>query len=170
MAMLGSLLQGLGRNEEGTALIEGALIVPVLCIMLFGVYEFSWYFYQQHLISTGLRDAARYLSRASSRCNPNSSNWLIDQAYARNLAATGSIAGGTPRVKEWSAAAVRVTCTPVENPVGPDGLSAFRGGPFIFVVTASTRFPDPGLGFLRLLGLSNAVISVSHSERVIGPG
>src|SRR5262249_21346603 len=128
------------------------------------------YFYQQHLISTGLRDAARYLSRASSQCNPNSPNWLIDQAYARNLAATGSIAGGAARVKGWSAAAVRVVCTPIENPIGPDGLSAFRGGPFIFVVTASTRFPDPGLGFLRLLGLNSTVISVSHSERVIGPG
>jgi hypothetical protein len=38
------------------------------------------------------------------------------------------------------------------------------------VVTASTRFTDPALGFLGLLGLKFPTISVSHSERVTGPG
>jgi hypothetical protein len=37
-------------------------------------------------------------------------------------------------------------------------------------VTASTRFRDPALGFFGLLGLQSPAISVSHSERVIGPG
>jgi Flp pilus assembly protein TadG len=70
----------LARDEEGTALIEGAIIVPVLCILLFGVYEFSWFFYQQHLISTGLRDAARYLARLPTPCNAALPNWKINQA------------------------------------------------------------------------------------------
>jgi Flp pilus assembly protein TadG len=160
----------LRQDEDGTALIEGAIIVPVLCILLFGVYEFSWFFYQQHLVSTGLRDAARYLARASTPCNPESTVWIIDQAGARNLATTGSILGGTARVKGWTAAAVRLTCTPIDNPIAASGLNAYRGGPVIYVVTASTRFTDPALGFLGLLGLTSPSISVSHSERVIGPG
>jgi len=168
--MLTPMLQLLTRDEEGSALIEGAIVVPVLCVLLFGVYEFSWYFYQQHLISTGLRDAARYLARSPAPCNPASYGWLSDQASAKNLAATGSIGGGPARVKGWSAALVRLDCTPVDNPIGASGLSAFRGGPVIYVVTASTRFTDPALGFFSLLGLKFPTISVSHAERVIGPG
>src|SRR5215471_3686092 len=168
--MLGQLLRHLRKDEDGTALIEGAIVVPVLCILLFGVYEFSWFFYQQHLVSTGLRDAARYLARANAACNPDSGGWIVDQAGARNLATTGSILGGAVRVKGWTAPAVRLTCTPIDNPITPSGLNAYRGRPVIYVVTASTRFADPALGFLGLLGLTAPAISVSHSERVIGPG
>jgi Flp pilus assembly protein TadG len=168
--MLTRMLQFLTGNEEGSALIEGAVVVPVLCVLLFGVYEFSFFFLQQHLISTGLRDAARYLARSSAPCNPDSFSWPIDQASAKNLAATGSIAGGVARVKGWTASAVRLSCTPVDNPIGASGLSAFRGGPVIYVVTASTRFTDPALGFLGFLGLKFPTITVSHSERVMGPG
>jgi hypothetical protein len=168
--MLSRMLQLLTKNEEGSALIEGAIVVPVLCVLLFGVYEFSWFFYQQHLISTGLRDAARYLARSAAPCNPDSYSWPIDHASAKNLATTGSIGGGAARVKGWTAAAVRLNCTPIDNPTGSSGLSAFRGGPVIYVVTASTRFTDPALGFFGFLGLKLPTISVSHAERVIGPG
>jgi len=165
-----AMLERLARNEEGSALIEGAIVVPVLCVLLFGVYEFSWFFYQQHLISTGLRDAARYLAHLSAPCDQTSFNWPIEQASARNLATTGSISGGAARVKGWTAAAVRLDCRWVDNQTGPGGLSAYRGGPVVYVVTASTRFRDPALGFFGLLGLQSPAISVSHSERVIGPG
>jgi len=158
------------RNEDGSALIEGAIVMPVLCVLLFGVYEFSWFFYQQHLISTGLRDAARYLARSSAPCNPDASSWPSDRANARNLATTGSVGGGVARVKGWSGAAVALDCLPIDNMVSARGLSTYRGGKVIHVVTASTRFVDPGLGFLRFLGLKSPTISVSHSERVIGPG
>jgi hypothetical protein len=167
--MLMPMLQRPAANDEGSALIEGAIVVPVLCVLLFGVYEFSWFFYQQHLISTGLRDAARYLARLPAPCNPTSFTWYIDQASAKNLATSGSIGGGATRVKGWTAANVRLDCTPIDNP-RPSGLSVFRGGSVIYVVTASTRFTDPALGFFGFLGLKSPSISVSHSERVIGPG
>jgi hypothetical protein len=160
----------LARNHDGTALIEGAIVVPVLCILLFGVYEFSWFFYQQHLISTGLRDAARFVARLPTPCNPESNNWSLGQLNAKNLATTGSINGGAARVKGWTAANVRLECQPIENPISANGLSTFRGGPVIYVVTASTRFTDPALGLLGFLALKTPIISISHSERVIGPG
>jgi hypothetical protein len=37
-------------------------------------------------------------------------------------------------------------------------------------VTVSSRFADPSLGFFRFLGFDPPFISVSHSERAIGPG
>jgi Flp pilus assembly protein TadG len=160
----------LWHDSEGSALVEGAILVPVLFVLLFGVYEFSWFFYQQHLVSVGLRDAARYLARASSPCEPASPIWAAEEANAKNLAATGSINGGAVRVKGWTAGMVTPLCTQIDNPVGADGLSTYRGADVIYVVTVSTRFTDPSLGFFGFLGLRPPVISVSHSERVIGPG
>jgi len=168
--MLRSMLKRLARDNEGSAMIEGAIAVPVLCLLLFGVYEFSWFFYQQHLVSEGLRDAARYLARVSAPCDPASTEWPLEQMRAKNLATTTSIGGGAARVKGWTAASVSVQCTAIENPIGPTGLSAYRAGPVVFVVTASTRFTNPALGLFGILGLRSPVISVSHSERVIGPG
>ena len=60
------ILQSLRRDNEGSALIEGAIILPVLFILVFGVFEFSWLICQQHLISTGIRDAARYIARSAT--------------------------------------------------------------------------------------------------------
>jgi Flp pilus assembly protein TadG len=158
------------QDCAGSALVEGAVIVPVLFVLMFGIYEFSWLFYQRHLISTGLRDATRYLARSADPCNPGSRNWLLAQENARKLATTGSIIGGPSRVKGWSADMVIPACQAIDNPTTLNGLAAYRGGPTIYVVTVSTRFADPSLGFFKLLGLQSPVISVEHSERAIGPG
>ncbi len=157
-------LQALRRNSDGSALVEGAVLLPLLFVLMFGVYEFSWFFYQQHLISTGLRDAARYLARVSRPCDSNSPIWQAEEAYARNLATTGSITGGAPRVPGWTSGMVALRCTSIDNP------GAYRGGEVIYVVTASSRFSDPSLGFFPLLRLQPPAISASHSERAIGPG
>lgn len=157
-------------DEHGSALVEGAVLVPLLFVLLFGVYEFSWFFYQQHVVSTGIRDAARYLARVVDGCNVLSSVWASEEAYAKNLATTGSINGGAERVRGWAPEMVTSRCAAVDNPVGADGLGLYRGGRAIQVVTVSTRFAEPALGFLALLRLPPPIISVSHSERVIGPG
>ena len=168
--MLGRTLRALWQDREGSALVEGAIVVPVLFALMFGIYEFSWIFFQQHLISTGLRDATRYLSRLPDPCDGASPTWIIGQENDKNLATSGSIGGGRARVKGWTAAMVTPQCTAIDNSSGSNGLTAFRGGPVIYVITVSTRFPDPSLGFFGFLGLKSPVISVAHSERAIGPG
>jgi hypothetical protein len=158
------------RDDEGSALVEGAVLLPVLLVLMFGVYEFSWLFYQQHVISDGLRDAARHLARSSNPCNGASPAWSADEAAAQILAATGSVTNGPARIKGWRPDMVAITCSAIDNPIGADGLRAYRGRAVVYVVTVSSRFTDPSLGFFRLLGLQSPVISVSHSERVTGPG
>jgi Flp pilus assembly protein TadG len=158
------ILQSLWRNSEGSALVEGALVLPILCMLVFGVFEFSWLFYQQHLISTGIRDAARYLARTAT---PND---LMIQTGAKNLATTGAIDGDTARVSGWWTRDVDITYASVDNPVGVNGLTAFRGGAVIQSVTVSTSFAVPSLGFFGLLGLKPPAFTVSHQERVTGPG
>jgi Flp pilus assembly protein TadG len=160
----------LHRDETASALVEGAVLLPLLIVLFLGIFEFSWFFYQQHLVSTGIRDAARYLARVPDPCATAAPAWTAAEASARNLAATGSIYGGPPRVNGWTPAMVTASCMPVANATALDGLPSYRGGPTIFVVTISTRFRDPSLGFFSLLGLDAPAISASHAERVIGPG
>ena len=69
--MSARILQSLWRNGDGSALIEGAVLMPVLLILVLGVFEFSWLIDQQHLISTGINDAARYIARSA---NPHDRN------------------------------------------------------------------------------------------------
>jgi Flp pilus assembly protein TadG len=157
-------LRSLRRNDEGSALIEGAIIVPFLLVLVLGVFEFSWLIYQQHLISTGIHDGARYIARSA---NPND---RTIQNNAKKLATTGAIDGDTARVRGWTTRDVNITYAPVNNSVGVDGMPAFRGGAVIQNVTVSTTFTVPSLGFFGFLGLKPPALTVSHQERVIGPG
>ena len=158
------ILQSLWRNGEGSALIEGAIVVPLLLILVLGVFEFSWLIDQQHLISTGIYDAARYSAQSA---NPNN---LTIQKRAKNLATTGAIDGDTARVRGWTARDVNISYSSVENPVDVNGSTTFRGGAVIRSVTVSTTFTVPSLGFFGFLGLKPPALTVSHQERVIGPG
>lgn len=163
------IVRSLRQDRKGSALVEGVVVLPVLIALLFGVYEFSWFFYQQHVISLGLRDAARYLARSRDPCEFGSPVWAAAQENAKNLATTGSIGGGAARVKGWAAAMIVPRCSQVDNSPPSRGQSPYRGGLVIYVVTVSTQFADPSLGFFGLLGLPSPIIFVSHSERVIGP-
>ena len=101
-------------------MLEGTILVPVLFALIFGVLEFSYYFYQQHLVSTGVRDAARYLARVQ---DPTAA---AAQTTAQNLAATGSPAGGSyRRAKGFDPAEVSISFSLVANaPVG--GVRPYR--------------------------------------------
>ena len=157
-------MQSLWRNDEGSALIEGAILVPVLLVLVLGVLEFSWLIDQQHLISTGIHDAARYLARSA---NPND---VTIQKDAKTLATTGAIDGNTARVRGWTPLDVKVTYGSVNNPVGGNGLTLYRGGAVVESVTVSTTFTVPSLGFFGFLGLKPPALTVSHQERIIPPG
>jgi Flp pilus assembly protein TadG len=157
----------LWRDQRGSALIEGAVLLPLLIALVFGVFEFSWLFYQQHLVAIGLHDAAGYLARLSDPCNAVSRAWKTEQQHAKNLATRGSLTGGAARVRGWTPEMVTTKCTKIDNPVEHNGLSRFRGAS-IYVVTASTQFTYPSLGLLSLLHLKLPAISSSYSERAIG--
>src|ERR1700682_5782323 len=114
------ILRSLWRNSEGSALVEGALVVPILCTLLFGVVEFLLLFFQQHLIPTGTRDAARYIARPA---NPDD---VTIQTGAKNLATTGAIDGNIARVGGWWTHDVTITYASVLNTVGRNGLAQLR--------------------------------------------
>jgi Flp pilus assembly protein TadG len=155
------------RDQRGSALVEGAAVIPLLIALVSGVFEFSWLFYQQHLVAIGLHDAADYLARSPDPSNADSRVWKAEQQHAKNLATGGPLSGSAVRVRGWTAEMVTTQCSKIDNPVGRNGLSRFRGAS-VYVVTASTKFTYPSLGFFNLLHLRAPIISASYSERAIG--
>jgi hypothetical protein len=152
------LLSSFWRSDCGTALVESAIVLPVFLLLISGVYEFGYYFYQEQLVTTGVRDAARYLALTA---NPNSA---VNQTDATRLAIYGEINGvTTARVRGWSTADVAVSVITLDNSSG-----VYCSGCTVRIITVSTRFVDPSLGFLDLIGIKAPVISVSHQERWVG--
>jgi hypothetical protein len=157
-------LRSLWCDNAGTALVETAIILPVLFVLVFGVFEFSWLICQRHLISTGIHDAARYIARTAT---PNDPTIKQDAKY---LATTGAVDGSALRVRGWKADDIQISYGFINNPTDNEGLTAFRGGAVIESVTVSTTFTVPSLGFFGILGLSPPTFTVSHQERVVGSG
>jgi Flp pilus assembly protein TadG len=156
--MIVRFLSVIWRRDEGSALIEGALIVPVLMTLVFGVYEFSWYFYNQQLMTAGLRDAARYISRMADPSDATcgqATYWPL----AKNLATTSTTSGsGAARVSGWTSGNVTISCVVAPTSTG------------VYVVNVSTAFSGQSLGFYSILGLAAPTVTVFQQERVIGPG
>jgi adhesin HecA-like repeat protein len=156
-AMTMRALRSILRDDRGAALAEAAIVLPVFLLLVGGVYEFGFYLYQEQLATSGVEDAARYLALVS---NPTSA---ISQIEAKNLAVSGSLNGGPSRVSGWSTSDVSVNVDSVDNSEG-----TYSSGPTVQVVTVSTSFPDPTLGFFTLLHIRPPTISVSHQERILG--
>ena len=170
------MIRSLWRCTGGSALVEATVLTPVLIILFFGVFEFSWYFYNQQLTEIGVRDAARYLARGpyfsaatfiTEGTNPCSD--ATNVAAAKNLAVTGTVDGsGAARVTGWTTAAVTISCTPpYDNTASPPD---YAGPSTIYHVTVSTTFADPALGYFGMLGLSIPNLSASHMQRAFGSG
>jgi hypothetical protein len=157
IVLVSRALKSLLHSCRGTAMVESALVLPVFLTLVGGVYEFSFFLYQQQLATSGVRDAARYLALTA---DPNSASRQTD---ARNLAVSGSLDGGSPRVPGWATSDISIAVSSVYSDVGTYGATSI-----IQIVTVSTSFPDLSLGFLGLLGLKSPMIAVSHQERFVG--
>lgn len=139
------------RRQNGAALIEFALILPLLLIVTFITTEFGRAMYEYNLITKSTRDAVRYLSTQTQNTHT---------AEAANLIVYGNIAGtGTPLARGLTLAMVQapVWQTAGTNPListvtvrvanfqfKPLANSVFGlpFGPFNFsAITASMRAP-----------------------------
>lgn len=60
-----------GRRERGAALIEFALIMPLLLMLLIGIIEFAWLFSQNLNVRHGAREGARLIA---VNYNPNANS------------------------------------------------------------------------------------------------
>jgi len=106
------------NRQGGIALVEFALVLPLLLLMTFIVTEYSRALYQYNTLAKSVRDAARYLSSQDPGTHITE---------AKNLVVYGNPAGtGTPL-------AIGLTASKV-----PDPVWATRGSsPVINTVTIS---------------------------------
>lgn len=156
------------RDDEGSVLVEATILMPFLVTLIFGLFEFSWYFHKQQLVESGVRDAARYLARVApdDGTDPCTLTIPVDfKARAKNIAVNGAATGGTARVPGWTTGSVTISCATVSNSSG-----AYQGYSTLYIITATTNFADPALGYFGMLGLTTPNLSASHAERSIGPG
>lgn len=152
----------IARDQEGAALLEGAVVFPFLFVLSFGVFEFSNIFFQHHIITTGVRDAARFAARVD---DPQAFETQI-----RNLAVRGTIdETGALRLNWWNPGADQfdVSVDVIPNPE-VDGNRLYRGGATIAVVEVSAEVNYPVLGFFGFLGIDGVTMTIAHQERVIG--
>ena len=74
------------QKEEGQAMVEFSLILPVLLLLLCGILDFGWIFGNQLMTTNSSREAARYTA-----VHYFDSTTDDDQAIA-----AGIVAAGTP--------------------------------------------------------------------------
>ena len=48
------------RGEDGQAMVEFALILPIFLLILCGIIDFGWLFYNQLSLNNACREGARY--------------------------------------------------------------------------------------------------------------
>jgi Flp pilus assembly protein TadG len=132
------LASRLARGESGQALVEAALVLPVLLVLVFGIVMTGRVVHAKIAVQAAAREASRTLATA-----PSEEQGLTDADDAARSAADG-------------------------YGLSVDGLSVDlesngfeRGG----TVSASVSY-DVGLGGLPLLDAVDIAVSSSHSEQV----
>ena len=58
--MLKRLVKRMRKSEAGQAMVEMALVLPILLILVGGIIDFGWLFYNQLALTNAAREGARY--------------------------------------------------------------------------------------------------------------
>ena len=109
-------LRLVGVGESGAALLEFALVLPILLILLLGLIDFGLYFYNDLQLTHVARDAARYASVNQA----GAANNAIDNA---TLVSTDITARNVDVASSGGEASVTLTATyhvitPLPNFIG----------------------------------------------------
>ncbi|MET3593156.1 Flp pilus assembly protein TadG [Mesorhizobium shonense] len=167
MTKLRQIIARFRGDQNGTALVEMAIVTPFVLLLSAGVFEFSNVLNKRLLLEAGVEDAARYMARCSS-------DWATCKGRAQNLAANGVVSGGSARVTGWLPTQVEITKTStaaVDTTTTPNIELYLSSKSTVDVVTVSMSYPyypDHDLGLWTYLGFGNLNITVSHQERVFG--
>lgn len=54
------------KNEKGQAMVEFALVLPILLFVVCGIIDFGWLFFNQLSLDNACREGARYAAICSS--------------------------------------------------------------------------------------------------------
>lgn len=182
----------LWRDEQGASLLEMTIVVPCLLAIGFGVMEFGNALYQYHMVTAGVRDAARYLGSSgyvdldddhaadADEVDPDGTKKM----YAKRIAVCGDVTDCTTnddkRVSWWpddianinSAIKVKYCLNGVAEGDTIDECAcespALTPNFQANKVCVSTTPTYSGLGFLGYFGLGPITIKAGHEQRYFG--
>jgi Flp pilus assembly protein TadG len=75
-----------GRDDRGVALVEFAIIAPLIFLLLFGIIEFGWTFYQLNDVRQSARETSRLAAvnyRTSAVSGSTQTQQIVDEVCAR---------------------------------------------------------------------------------------
>lgn len=131
------------RCERGSAAVEQMLVMPLLILLAFGSIEASHYFYSEHQVIKGVRDAARYASRELSPSTP--CNTDVATQEIRNVARFGTpspATGQTPRLWKWADTDTKATIVCLSGGVKAGIYDGFTTDPPAVRVYAIVNYPS----------------------------
>lgn len=160
--------------EGGTAGAELALILPVLLLLLFGIMELGRLMHDYHVVSKGVRDATRYLTRVPVDCTGGvpSGPTATELTVAKNLAMsadynTGSISAGDHLLGYWTnpnSIAISTVC----QANGGNYLGVYRDDDFIPRLTVTATVPFAFMFGTFIASAATFSMVVSHNQVGIG--
>lgn len=133
------------RDVRGGAVVELALVAPLLLAITCGSIEVANYFRSEHILVKGVRDGARYAARQGianfTACDAAPTGTV--QADTKTLVRTGQIAGTSDLIPNWSSATFSVTtkCSVGNGTTNYGGLyNGLASGARYVIVTASVPY------------------------------
>ena len=161
--------QTLLADRKGGPVVELALILPVLLILLLGMFEFAFLLYQKQLITKGVQDAARFAARNTSliengTCPPSSGGWAQTVVEAQQIATRGTT-GGSTMLSNFDTGAVNVS---VSCPSAGTLATSNPVSGSIPIVTVTASVNALSLGFFSVLGVDSVTLAAEHSEFGVG--
>lgn len=107
--------------QKGSAMVEFAIVVPLLLLLVLGIIEFGYGFYHLNILNKSVQDGTRYFSDSmiartnasgsslSFPINVSSTNTYISNNNVRNLVVYGQISAGTANTQLLPGTAPSVT-------------------------------------------------------------
>lgn len=130
------------RRQEGSALVEFAIVAPFMLLLLLGVAELGRAFYQYNIMTKAVRDGARYVAEYAL-AGTLGVVYLTPELKqeAQNMVVWGIPAGsGTPLLPGWTPAAVTVSEADAQH-VQVSATYAYQP-----MLGAGAKLPTFGLG------------------------
>lgn len=163
MAFLKSILRKFSRNQDGAALVEFAIILPMMLIIFTVIVEGSRMMISYQAAISGVRDATRYLSRvvASDVCTTGAP---ITGYTTKIQTIVGQSATGNSVFPSY------ITINSV-TPTYSCVAGTYRISPApIAQVTANISIDFPFAGLFTLVGLTQSQITtnITDSTRIYG--
>ena len=157
MPMLSSLIR-VTRDARGNAVVEFALVLPLLLLLFAGISEIGRAYYQANAVEKGLRAGALFAGRNGFPLTAQV------RTMVANLVKTGTLDGSGPYlVSGWA---------DVNAGLNIDDTLTFSvdATTTIPVVRVTATVPlDPLMpGMLALVGLGDVTIQLSHEQAYVG--